>query len=71
MCSVSFLPCEDGLAMNRDERLSRVSALPPEVLERDELAMLYPRELSGGTWIGVKSSGMAFWCSQPDCADGK
>ena len=76
MCSVSFLPREDGfvLAMNRDERLSRVSALPPEVFERNELAMLYPRELSGGTWIGVNSAGMAFslinWYSQPDCAFG-
>ena len=74
MCSVSFLPRDDGfvLAMNRDERLSRVSALPPEVFERDGLAMLYPRELSGGTWIGVNSAGMAFslinWYSQPDCA---
>ena len=62
MCSVSFLPREDGfvLAMNRDERLSRASALPPEVFERDGLAMLYPREMSGGTWIGVNSAGAAF-----------
>ena len=76
MCSVSFLPREDGfvLAMNRDERLSRLSALPPEVFERDGLAMLYPRELSGGTWTGINSAGMAFslinWYSQPDCAFG-
>jgi hypothetical protein len=76
MCSVSFLPREDGfvLAMNRDERLSRLSALPPEVFERDGLAMLYPRELSGGTWTGVNSAGVAFslinWYSQPDCAFG-
>jgi hypothetical protein len=75
MCSVSFLPREDGfvLAMNRDERLSRQSALPPEVIKRDGLAMLYPRELSGGTWIGINSAGMAFslvnWYSQPDCGD--
>jgi hypothetical protein len=76
MCSVSFLPREGGfvLAMNRDESLSRVSALPPEVFTRNGLAMLYPRELSGGTWIGVNSAGMAFslinWYSQPDCANG-
>jgi hypothetical protein len=75
MCSVSFLPREDGfvLAMNRDERLSRISALPPEVLERDGVQALYPHELSGGTWIGVNGAGMAFalinWYSQPDCAD--
>jgi hypothetical protein len=76
MCSVSLLPRDDGfvLAMNRDESLSRVSALPPEVLGRDGLSMLCPRELSGGTWIGVNSAGMAFslinWYSQPDCAFG-
>jgi hypothetical protein len=76
MCSVSFLPRGDGfvLAMNRDERLSRSSALPPEVLERDGLGALYPRELSGGTWMGINRAGMAFalinWYSQPDCADG-
>ena len=53
MCSITFLPREDGfvLAMNRDERVSRMSALPPEVLERDGVLALYPRELSGGTWI--------------------
>jgi hypothetical protein len=59
--------------MNRDESRSRLSALPPEVLQRDELAMLYPREPSGGTWIGINSAGMAFalinWYSQPDCGD--
>ena len=76
MCSVSFLPRNDGfvLAMNRDERLSRVSGLPPEEHGRDGLLMLYPRELSGGAWIGVNSTGMAFslinWYSQPDCAHG-
>jgi hypothetical protein len=76
MCSVSFLPRNDGfvLAMNRDERLSRVSGLPPGEHRRDGLLMLYPRELSGGTWIGVNSTGMAFslinWYSQPDCAHG-
>jgi Transport and Golgi organisation 2 len=75
MCSVSFLPREDGfvLAMNRDESLSRVSALPPELFKRNGLAMLYPRELSGGTWIGVNRAGMAFslinWYSEPDCAN--
>ena len=73
MCSVSFLPHTDGfvLAMNRDESRLRLSALPPEVLLRDELTMLYPRELNGGTWVGINSAGMAFalinWYSQPGC----
>lgn len=76
MCSITFLPREDGfvLAMNRDERVSRMSALPPEVLERDGVLALYPRELSGGTWIGVNSAGMTYalinWYSQPNCVDG-
>ena len=76
MCSITFLPREDGfvLAMNRDERVSRMSALPPEVLERDGVRALYPRELSGGTWIGVNSAGMTYalinWYSQPNCGDG-
>jgi hypothetical protein len=73
MCSVSFLPRDDGfaLAMNRDELRSRASALPPERLWRGKLSVLCPRESGGGTWIGVNSAGMAFslinWHSQPDC----
>ena len=72
MCSVSFVPRADGfvLAMNRDELISRGPALPPEVHSRGRLAVLYPRELGGGTWIGVNSTGMAFslinWHSRPD-----
>ena len=72
MCSVSFVPREDGfvLAMNRDELISRVPALPPRVHHRGELTVLCPSEPSGGTWIGVSSAGMAFsllnWHSQPD-----
>ncbi|HEU4678216.1 MAG TPA: NRDE family protein [Terrimicrobiaceae bacterium] len=74
MCSVTFLPRDDGflLAMNRDELRTRAAALPPEVSRRDGLAMLYPRERGGGTWVGINSSGMAFsllnWHSQPDRA---
>jgi Transport and Golgi organisation 2 len=73
VCSVSFAPDGDGfiLAMNRDERLSRGAALPPEVFERAGLAVLCPRETTGGTWIGVNSARMAFsllnWHSKPDC----
>ena len=72
MCSVTFLPREEGfvLAMNRDELISRVPALPPKVHHRGELTVLCPSEPSGGTWIGVNSAGLAFsllnWHSQPD-----
>ena len=74
MCSVSFIPRQDGfvLAMNRDELISRVAALPPRLHDRGDLAVLCPSEPSGGTWIGVNSAGMAFsllnWHSQPDRA---
>ena len=72
MCSVSFLPRQDGfvLAMNRDELRSRVPALPPSLQLCGELAVLCPREPGGGTWIGINSAGMALsllnWHSQPD-----
>jgi Transport and Golgi organisation 2 len=74
MCSVSFVPRADGfvLAMNRDELISRGPALPPEIHSRGRLAVLYPREPGGGTWIGINSAGMAFslinWHAQPDRA---
>jgi hypothetical protein len=72
MCSVSFVPRNDGfiLAMNRDELISRGTALPPEIRSRGSLDVLCPREAGGGTWIGINSAGMAFsllnWHSQPD-----
>ena len=72
MCSVTFVPRQDGfvLAMNRDELISRVPALPPGVHHRGGLTLLCPSEPSGGTWIGINSAGMAFsllnWHSQPD-----
>jgi hypothetical protein len=49
----AFFPARTVYPGNEPGReASRASALPPEVFERDGLAMLYPRELSGGTWIG-------------------
>jgi hypothetical protein len=72
MCSVTFVPRADGfvLAMNRDELILRGPALPPEVHSRGRLAVLSPREPSGGTWIGMNNAGMAFslinWHSQRD-----
>jgi hypothetical protein len=74
MCSVTFVPEGEGrfiLAMNRDERVSRGPALAPEVFEREGLAVLCPREATGGTWIGINSARMAFallnWHGRPDC----
>jgi len=77
MCTVSFLPSNDGfhLAMNRDEQLSRMAALPPEVFTHGALRALYPHELNGGTWVGVNEAGLALalinWYSQPQSKSGK
>jgi hypothetical protein len=57
MCTISFLPNEAGcaVAMNRDERRSRIIASPPQVLGN----AIYPREPGGeGTWIAVNTTGI-------------
>jgi hypothetical protein len=55
--------------MNRDEQLSRMSALPPATLRCGALRAIYPHEWSGGTWIGTNEAGMVCalinWYSRP------
>lgn len=62
MCTLSFLPDAQGyfVAMNRDESRRRVPAYPPAIYRTGELTALYPREPSGGTWVGVNSRGIVF-----------
>jgi Transport and Golgi organisation 2 len=59
MCTLTFVPAEDGylVGMNRDELLTRPVALPPKVVERSGIEMVYPREPSGGTWIACNGNG--------------
>jgi len=59
MCTLSFVPTEDGYlaGMNRDELLTRMAALPPKTDRQSDLAVLYPREPSGGTWIACNGRG--------------
>src|SRR5438445_13438126 len=59
MCTLTFVPTDDGYVagMNRDERLTRQIAIPPRVLELDGANVVYPREVSGGTWIGCNGHG--------------
>ncbi len=59
MCTLTFVPAEDGylVGMNRDELHTRPEALPPKVLERNGIEMVYPREPSGGTWIACDDHG--------------
>jgi len=60
MCSVTFLPRRRGyaLAMNRDEKLTRVTGLPPVERIIGGCAVLAPSEPGGGTWIAVNDSGV-------------
>ena len=44
--------------MNRDEKRSRVAALPPAAFKIGERRVLYPREPSGGTWLAVNDAGL-------------
>lgn len=62
MCTVSFLARKRGyvLAMNRDERLTRVVGLPPSKKSINGITVVSPSEPGGGTWIALNDSGVAF-----------
>jgi uncharacterized protein with NRDE domain len=56
MCTVTFLPVENGclISSNRDEALVRALAEPPAVYQHNETTLLYPKDpLGGGTWIAT------------------
>lgn len=60
MCTISFIPKQAGfyLAMNRDERRSRESALPPAIVDLANRRAMFPREPEGGTWISANDAGV-------------
>lgn len=60
MCTVTFAPRHTGyaLGMNRDERLTRVEALPPKLRFLEGRRVLFPFEPGGGTWIGLNDAGV-------------
>lgn len=62
MCTVTFSPRKRGyaLAMNRDEKLTRATGLPPAESLNNGSRVLAPSEPSGGTWISVNDSGVSF-----------
>ncbi len=62
MCTLSFVPRSRGyvVAMNRDERLSRVEALPPRKFVSGDRAAIYPHEPGGGTWIAANDRCITF-----------
>jgi hypothetical protein len=59
MCTVSFIARRNGyaLAMNRDEKLTRVAGLPPRLRQVGGRAVLCPSESGGGTWIALNDTG--------------
>src|SRR5260370_25989073 len=60
MCTVSFLPNARGfyLAMNRDEKLDRFTALPPKIVDLAGRRTVFPCEPTGGTWISANDAGV-------------
>lgn len=59
MCTVTFIARQRGyyLGMNRDEKLTRPSGLPPKRKKVDGRAVISPSEPGGGTWITVNDHG--------------
>src|SRR5204863_8688457 len=62
MRTVTFIARKHSyaLGMHRDEKLTRVQALPPARHELNGRAALFPSEPGGGTWIGVNDLGVTF-----------
>lgn len=62
MCTASWLHAEGGyqLLFNRDEKRTRLAALPPRVEERKGIRVIAPVDGDhGGAWIAVNDRGVA------------
>ncbi|MBS1602988.1 MAG: NRDE family protein [Bacteroidetes bacterium] len=62
MCTVTFIPGRDGVCLtsNRDENLTRQTALPPQVYSTGDDAYIYPKDPdAGGSWIVLKNKSAA------------
>lgn len=60
MCTVSFIQRKEGcfITSNRDEHLSRPSALKPEETLINGVKVLYPKDpQAGGTWFAINEFG--------------
>lgn len=59
MCTLTFIPKNEGYlsGMNRDELLTRSTALSPKSHRQSAMEYICPREPSGGTWIACNSLG--------------
>lgn len=62
MCTLTFAPTNSGflVVMNRDELMTRPSALSPEIFTVRDTQAIYPREPGGGTWIACNNHGSFF-----------
>src|SRR5438876_4343710 len=60
MCTISFVPKLRGfyLAMNRDEKFTRSTALPPAIVDLADRRAIFPREPEGGSWIAANDAGV-------------
>src|SRR5213595_4204587 len=60
MCTISFVPNLLGfyLAMNRDEKFTRSTALPPAIVDLADRRAIFPCEPQGGTWIAANDAGV-------------
>ncbi|MBD0368137.1 MAG: NRDE family protein, partial [Flavisolibacter sp.] len=62
MCTVTFIPTKDSiyLTSNRDEKVWRKPALPPQLFRKRSCEMLYPKDGDAqGSWITLCSNGNA------------
>jgi hypothetical protein len=62
MCTVTFIARQRGycLGMNRDEKLTRATGLPPKRKTLNGRAVVCPSEPGGGTWIALNDGGTTF-----------
>ncbi len=54
MCTVTFIPTVNGcvITSNRDEKIAREKAIPPQSYEINSTQIIYPKDQkAGGTWI--------------------
>jgi uncharacterized protein with NRDE domain len=62
MCTVTFVPVKDKffITSNRDEKLTRKTAIPPAVYKKGGINLIFPKDAdAGGTWISLKENGEA------------
>ena len=62
MCTVTFMLSEGKfhLTSNRDEKSTRLPALPPREYKMENCTLLFPKDANaGGTWVALKDNGDA------------